>query len=99
MNTSMTLSEIYRLAITENITAKEAGEKYGCNPWSLQKIKGKHGFPSLKSSYDKVAEERITGLNDTQLKSYYKALLLPTNVGRCKAETKCAEREIKNRNL
>lgn len=95
----MTLSEIYKLAISENLTAKEAGVKYGCNPWSLQKIKTKHKFPSLKSHHMKVAEERIFKLNNTQLKSYYKALLLPPNIGRCKNETKLAYQLIKQRNL
>jgi len=95
----MTLLEIYRLALSEKLTAKEAGLKYKCKSWSLQKIKCKHKLPSLKTSWTKTAEERINKLNDTQLKSYYKALLLPSNIGRCKAETKYAYQRIKERNL
>lgn len=93
----MTLAEIYRLAVAEGLTAKQAGQKYGVKPTSLQKIKHRNGFPSLASEWDSKFQERFANMTDTQLNSYYEALCLPKNYDKCVKEREACKREFKLR--
>jgi hypothetical protein len=70
----MTLIEIYRLALIEGLTAKEAGEKYGVKPQSLLKKGSKHKMPSLKTEHLKKKENWLKSLTDEQLREYKKAI-------------------------
>lgn len=93
----MRLAEVYRLAVAEGLTAKQAGQKYGVKPSSLQKIKHRNGFPSLASEWDTKFQERFASMTDTQLKSYYDALCLPKNYDKCVKEREACKREFKLR--
>ena len=70
---------IYRLAIAENLTAKQAGAKYDCRHDSLAKCKTRYGLPTLRNEWDAGVEEQMDKMNDTQLLSYHKALGLTKN--------------------
>lgn len=73
----MNLLHIYRLALAEGLTAKQAGAKYNVNHCSLAKCKTRYNLPTLKSEWDAGYEDQLGKLNDTQLVSYYKVLLNP----------------------
>jgi hypothetical protein len=93
----MTLAEIYRLAVAEGLTAKQAGKKYGVKPSSLQKIKHRNGFPSLASEWESKYKERFGSMTDQQLNAYYDALCLPKNYSKCQRERETALYELKLR--
>ena len=93
----MNLADAYRLAIAEGLTAKQAGQKYGVKPSSLQKIKHRYGFPSLASEWDSKFQQRFANMTDTQLESYYVALCLPKNYNKCVREREACKREFKLR--
>jgi hypothetical protein len=73
------LLPIYRLALAENLTAKQAGAKYNCRHDSLAKCKTRYGLPTLRNEWDAGVEEQMDKMNDQQLLSYSKALGLPKN--------------------
>jgi hypothetical protein len=75
----MNLLHIYRLALVEGLTAKQAGSKYNVNHCSLAKCKTRYNLPTLKNEWDAGYEDQLGKLNDTQLVSYYKALCIPKN--------------------
>lgn len=93
----MNLSEAYRLAVAEGLTAKQAGKKYGVKHTSLQKIKHRYGFPSLASEWESKYQDRFSNLNNTQLKSYYEALCLPKNYSKTIKEREACLKEFKLR--
>lgn len=93
----MRLADVYRLAVADGLTAKQAGQKYGVKHTSLQKIKHRFGFPSLASEWEAKSQERFASMTDSQLKSYYDALCLPKNYNRCIKEREYCKREFKLR--
>lgn len=66
----MTLLEVYRLALAEGLTAKQAGAKFNVSSSSLAKCKNRYGLPTLKNQWDLAVEEQFNKLTDVQLKSY-----------------------------
>ncbi len=70
---------IYRLAVAENLTAKQAGAKYECRHDSLAKCKSRYGLPTLRNEWDAGVEEQMDKMNDRQLLSYHNALGLTKN--------------------
>ena len=93
------LVEVYRLAVIENLTARDAGIKYGVCRRSLAKMKGKHHLPSLRSEITKKVDGQLSRLNDTQLKSYWEALQLPKNANTSKTEKELVRLELVKRSL
>lgn len=93
------LVEVYRLAVIENLTARDAGIKYGVCRRSLAKMKGKHNLPSLRSEITKKVDGQLSRLNDTQLKSYWDALQLPKNANTSKTEKELVRLELVKRSL
>ena len=93
----MSLADIYRIAVADGLTAKQAGRKYGVKPSSLQKIKHRNGFPSLASEWESKHLQKFSGLTDQQLKSYYEALCLPKNYSKCVKEREACLKEFKLR--
>jgi hypothetical protein len=93
----MTLAEIYRLAIAEGLTARQAGKKYGVKHTSLQKIKQRNGFPALTSELEAKNINKFASLSDNQLNSYYEALCLPKNYSKCVNEREACLAEFKLR--
>jgi hypothetical protein len=49
--TKLSLRAIYRLALLDGLTAKEAALRYDCKASSLVKIRKRHGFKPLVSKY------------------------------------------------
>lgn len=92
----MTLLEIYRIALAEGLTAKQAAERFGVKASSVSKMKTKHKMPSLKTDFDIKAEAFLSKMSDTQLHSYLKALMLPKN-SRCFREIKMCKALIESR--
>jgi hypothetical protein len=95
----MTLREIYRLAVCEGLTAVEASAKYGCKSVSLHKVGCKYKLPKLKTEFRKKIDGQIKTMNDTQLKSYWNALLLPKNDKTGHQEREAVQEEIKRRKI
>jgi len=93
------LIEVYRLAIIENLTARDAGNKYGVSCRSLAKMKTRHNLPSLRSELTKKIDGQLSRLNDTQLKSYWEALQLPKNANTSKTEKELVRLELIKRSL
>jgi hypothetical protein len=75
----MNLLHIYRLALTEGLTAKQAGAKYDCRHDSLAKCKTRYNLPTLKNEWDAGYEEDLGKLDDKQLLKYHELLLVPKN--------------------
>lgn len=93
------LVEVYRLAVIENLTARDAGNKYGVSRRSLAKMKTRHNLPSLRSEITKKVDGQLSRLNDTQLKSYWVALQLPKNANTSKTEKELVQLELLKRSL
>ena len=93
----MTLAQIYRIAVADGLTARQAGKKYGVKHTSLQKIKHRNGFPPLASEWESRHQDRFSSMTDTQLNSYYNALCLPKNYDRSIRERKACKKEFKLR--
>lgn len=93
----MTLLEVYRIALADGLTAKQAAERFGVKASSVSKMKTKHKLPSLKTDFDIKAEAFLAQMSDHQLQSYLKALMLPKNK-RCFREIKMCKALIKSRN-
>ena len=70
----MTLKEIYRLALAEGISAKEAGWKYKVNSVSLSNKGAYHKLPPLKSDYFKKDCREIEKLDIGKLMKYRQCL-------------------------
>jgi hypothetical protein len=70
----MNLQEIYRHALLEGLTAKQAGAKYGVPHTSLAKCKTRYGLPSLKNEWDAAVEKQFDKLTDLQLLSYARTI-------------------------
>lgn len=66
----MRLLEIYRIAIAERLTAKQAGAKFNVSYTSLAKCKNRYGLPTLRNQWDFALEEQFNKLTDVQLKAY-----------------------------
>lgn len=94
----MNLLHIYRLALTEGLTAKQAGAKYDCRYDSLAKCKNRYGLPTLRNEWDAGVEEQMDKMNDTQLLSYHKALGLTKN-SRSIREHRICKLILERRNL
>lgn len=92
------LLRIYRLALIENLTAKQAGSKYNCRHDSLAKCKTRYGLPTLHNEWDAGVEKQMEKMNDTQLLSYHKALGLPKN-SRSVREQRICNLLMQKRNL
>jgi len=81
----MKLQEIYRIALADGITAKQAGKRFGVNWKSIVKVRHRYQFPLLKTDSEHEIECQIARMNDTQLGSYLTMLNLPKNSD-CKLE-------------
>lgn len=92
------LLNIYRMALAENLTAKQAGAKYNCRHDSLAKCKTRYGLPTLRNEWDAGIEEQMDKMNDTQLLSYRKALGLPKNI-RSEREHRICNMIVKRRKI
>ena len=81
------------------MTAKEAGVKFGVSAESVRKVICRFKLPNLITEYERMIITQVARLNDTQLKSYYKALLLPKNKKVSKIEKNTVVNELKKRKL
>lgn len=95
----MTLREIARVALADGLTASEAGEKYGVSAESIRKTVCRHKLPNLVTEYERMVRQQIARLNDTQLKSYHEALMLPKNKKASKSEKIIVAEELQKRKL
>lgn len=95
----MTLREIARIAIADGMTATEAGLKYGVPAESIRKTVCRHKMPNLVTEYERTVVEQVSRMNDTQLRSYAQALLLPKNKKVSKTERNVVDEELKKRKL
>lgn len=95
----MTLREIARIALAEGMTAKEAGLKHGVSAESIRKVVCRFKLPNLITEYERMIISQVSRLNDTQLKSYHAALLLPKNKKVSKIEKNVVAEELKKRKL
>lgn len=95
----MTLREVARIALAEGMTANEAGLKYGVSAESIRKTVCRHKMPNLVTEYERTVVEQVSRLNDTQLKSYHQALLLPKNQKTSKTEKNVVAEELRKRKL
>lgn len=95
----MTLREIARIALAEKLTANEAGNKYGVSAESIRKTVCRHKLPNLVTEYERTVRQQVARLNDTQLKSYHEALLLPKNKKVSKTEKIVVAEELQKRKL
>ena len=93
----MTLLEIYRIALADGLTAKQAAERFGVKASSVSKMKTRHRLPSLKSVFASNAEASLSQMSDSQLQSYLKALMLPKNSDRSFREIKMCKALIESR--
>lgn len=93
----MTLIEIYRIALTEGLSARQAAERFGVNHQSLAKVKTKHNMPTLRNEWDVRAEKSMLKMTNEQLQAYYNILCIPKNTRRYSREFKvCKELIEKN---
>lgn len=79
----LTLKEIYLRALSENISAKEAGAKYGCNYVSLLNRGPENGLPPLYSHWrrkDQRNLENMTHEELTNLKNQFESWLNLVNL-------------------
>lgn len=95
----MTLREIARVALSEGMTANEAGLKFGVSAVSIRKTVCRHKLPCLVTEYERTVRQQVSRLNDTQLKSYHAALLLPKNKDASKTEKIIVAEELQKRKL
>lgn len=95
----MTLREIARVALAENMTANEAGLKYGVSAVSIRKTVCRHKLPNLITEYERTVRLQVARLNDTQLKSYHEALMLPKNKKVSQTEKIIVAEELQKRKL
>ena len=95
----MTLLQIYRLAIVEELTAAEAAEKYSCSKQSLSKGGCRYKMPKLKTEAEKRIQKHLSIMNDTQLISYSKALNLTKNLHSSQREKLAVVEELSRRGL
>ena len=93
------MREIARIALAEGMTAKEAGVKFGVSAESVRKVICRFKLPNLITEYERMIIMQVARLNDTQLQSYYKALLLPKNKKVSKIEKNTVVNELKKRKL
>lgn len=63
----LTLKEIYLRALAENISAKEAGAKYGCNYASLLNRGPENGLPPLYSHWRRKDQRNLENMTDEEL--------------------------------
>jgi hypothetical protein len=70
----MRIQDVYRLALANGMTAKEAGAFYKVNHQSLAKCKTRYDLPSLVSEYEKADRESLARMSDKELESYIKVL-------------------------
>lgn len=96
----MTLLEIYRIAIAENLSARQAAERFGVNHQSLAKVKTRHDLPTLRNEWDARVEESLLRMNKSQLESYFNILCLKKNMNRHSREHRvCKELMEKHKNV
>ncbi|NBU23779.1 MAG: hypothetical protein EBS38_07735 [Actinobacteria bacterium] len=91
----MNLQEIYRIALLEGLTAKQAGARFGVPHSSIAKCKHRYGLPSLKNEWDYAVEQQFEKLSDTQLLSYARTLQQTSN----NPKWNQSEREVRILNL
>lgn len=65
----LTLKQIYIRALAENLSAKEAGAKYGCNYVSLLNRGPENGLPPLTSEWKRQDQRNLRQMSVEQLKS------------------------------
>jgi hypothetical protein len=92
----MTLLEIYRIALANGMTAKQAAERFEVKASSVSKMKTRYKMPSLKTDFDIKSEAFLSQMSDVQLQSYMKALMLPKN-NKCFREIKMCKALIESR--
>lgn len=95
----MTLREIYRIALAENLSAKQAAEKFGVNHKSVSKIKTRHNMPPLRDEWDVKIEQSLLKMSERQLESYLKILALPKNARHSRELRVCRELIEKRKNV
>ena len=94
----MNLLPIYLKALDENLTAKQAGAKFGVRHDSLAKCKNRYGLQSLRNEWDCSLETQLDKMNDTQIISYWNALGLSKN-SKCFREKKICKLIINRRKI
>lgn len=94
----MKLLSLYLKALDENLTAKQAGAKFGVRHDSLAKCKNRYGLQSLRNEWDCSLETQLDKMSDTQILSYWDALGLNKNA-RCLREKKICSLIINRRSL
>ena len=92
----MTLKEVYRLALARGMTAKQAGAEFKVKHDSLQKVKARHGFPSLISEYESAERAAFKRMSDKEILSYLKSI---AGSKMYKKELNYAQSEIESRRL
>ena len=87
----MNLQEMYRIALLEGLTAKQAGAKFGVPHSSLAKCKHRYGMPSLKNEWDLAVEQQFDKMTDMQLLSYARTIQVTSS----KPKHTQSEREVR----
>lgn len=65
----LTLKQIYIRALAENLSAKEAGAKYGCNYISLLNRGPENGLPPLVTEWKRQDQRNLRNMSVEQLKN------------------------------
>lgn len=65
----LTLKQIYIRALAENLSAKEAGAKYGCNYISLLNRGPENGLPPLTTEWKRQDQRNLRKMSVEQLKN------------------------------
>jgi len=65
----LTLKQIYIRALAENLSAKEAGAKYGCNYISLLNRGPENGLPPLATEWKRQDQRNLRAMSIDKLKN------------------------------
>ena len=90
----MTLIEVYRIAVAEGLSARQAGERFGVNHRSLAKIRTRYDMPTLRDEWDAKGEAALLRMTDRQLFSYFNVLSSPKNATRYSREYRVCKQLI-----
>lgn len=98
-HSELSLRDIARIAFVENMTAKEAADRYGVDVKSIRKVVCRHRLPRLVTEQERHVLRQLSCMNDTQLLSYWNALCLPKNKNASKTEKDCVKKELERRSV
>ena len=73
------LLEAYRIALTENLTARQASIRFNVKMYSIAKCKNRYSLPKLRSHWDFLIEEQMDKMTNSQLIKYGEVLSLDKN--------------------